>query len=122
MKIDLFNEIQDPRPWTDDHEHRRIGEALEQARLGDDLGYDCWWQVEHHGGEEFSLSSAPELMLAAISQRTRPIRLGHSALKMLAEHEAVSPRLRRPASSATSCASGRPGRRPRAPRSSSSAG
>ncbi len=84
MKIDLFNEIQDPRPWTDDHEHRRIGEALEQARLADELGYDCWWQVEHHGGEEFSLSSAPELMLAAISQRTRRIRLGHSAV--LAPH------------------------------------
>jgi len=36
--------------------------------------------VEHHGGEEFSLSSAPEIVLAAISQRTRRIRLGHSAV------------------------------------------
>lgn len=84
MKIDLFTEMQDPRPWSEDHEHRRIVQALEQARLADELGYGCWWQVEHHGGEEFSLSSAPEMMLAAISQQTKRIRLGHSAV--LAPH------------------------------------
>jgi alkanesulfonate monooxygenase SsuD/methylene tetrahydromethanopterin reductase-like flavin-dependent oxidoreductase (luciferase family) len=80
MKIDLFNEIQDPRPWPEGHEHVRLLQAVEQAELADELGYGCWWQVEHHGGEEFSLSSAPEIMLAAISQRTRRIRLGHSAV------------------------------------------
>ncbi len=80
MKIDMFTEIQDPRPWTDDHEHRRIVEVLEQAKLADEMGYGCFWQVEHHAGGEFSLSSAPELMLSAISQHTRRIRLGHSAV------------------------------------------
>jgi alkanesulfonate monooxygenase SsuD/methylene tetrahydromethanopterin reductase-like flavin-dependent oxidoreductase (luciferase family) len=80
MKIDLFNEIQDPRPWTEGHEHARFMQAIEQAELADELGYGCWWQVEHHGAEEFSLSSAPEIMLAAISQRTRRIRIGHSAV------------------------------------------
>lgn len=80
MKIDLFNEIQDPRPWAEGHEHVRFTQAIEQAELADELGYGCWWQVEHHGGEEFSLSSAPEIVLAAISQRTRRIRLGHSAV------------------------------------------
>ncbi|MGH3279054.1 MAG: LLM class flavin-dependent oxidoreductase [Trebonia sp.] len=80
MKIDLFNEIQDPRPWSESHEHERFLQAIEQAELADELGYGCWWQVEHHGGEEFSLSSAPEVVLAAISQRTRRIRLGHSAV------------------------------------------
>jgi len=80
MKIDLFNEIQDPRPWIDNHEHVRFTQAIEQAKLADELGYGCWWQVEHHGAEEFSLSSAPEIMLAAISQQTRRIRLGHAAV------------------------------------------
>jgi alkanesulfonate monooxygenase SsuD/methylene tetrahydromethanopterin reductase-like flavin-dependent oxidoreductase (luciferase family) len=80
MKIDLFNEIQDPQPWVEGHEHIRFLQAMEQAELADKLGYGCWWQVEHHGGEEFSLSSAPEIMLAAISQRTQRIRLGHSAV------------------------------------------
>lgn len=81
MKVDIFNEIQDPRPWADEnHEHVRIAQALEQAELADALGYGCWWQVEHHGAEEFSLSSAPELFLAALSQRTSRMRLGHAAV------------------------------------------
>jgi alkanesulfonate monooxygenase SsuD/methylene tetrahydromethanopterin reductase-like flavin-dependent oxidoreductase (luciferase family) len=80
MKIDLFNEIQNPRPRLEGHEQRRFREAIEQAKLADELGYGCWWQVEHHGADEFSLSSAPELLLAAISQQTSRIRLGHSAV------------------------------------------
>jgi alkanesulfonate monooxygenase SsuD/methylene tetrahydromethanopterin reductase-like flavin-dependent oxidoreductase (luciferase family) len=80
LKIDIFNEIQDPRPWAEGHEHARFAQAIEQAELADELGYGCWWQVEHHGAVEFSLSSAPELMLAALSQRTRRIRLGHAAV------------------------------------------
>src|SRR5687767_7963156 len=80
MQLDIFNEIQDPRPWQEGHEHRRIMQTLEQAKLADELGYGCWWQVEHHGGEEFSLSSAPELLLTAIAQQTKKIRLGHSAV------------------------------------------
>ncbi|TDU02091.1 alkanesulfonate monooxygenase SsuD/methylene tetrahydromethanopterin reductase-like flavin-dependent oxidoreductase (luciferase family) [Streptomyces sp. 846.5] len=55
-------------------------QTVEQAGLADELGYGCWWQVEHHGAEEFSLSSAPELLLAAFSQRTERIRLGHAAV------------------------------------------
>ncbi|HEY0195897.1 MAG TPA: LLM class flavin-dependent oxidoreductase [Kofleriaceae bacterium] len=54
--------------------------AIDQAVLADELGYGCFWQVEHHAGGEFSLSSAPELLLAEISQRTKRIRLGHSAV------------------------------------------
>lgn len=82
MKLDIFSEIQNPRPWPpgDDHQHLRIQQAIEQAVLADELGYGCWWQVEHHGAEEFSLSSAPELLLAALSQRTSRIRLGHAAV------------------------------------------
>ena len=80
MFIDVFNEVQDPRPWTSDHEHRRFSQMLEQAKLADEVGYGCWWQVEHHAAEEFSLSSAPELLLTAISQHTSRIRLGHSAV------------------------------------------
>ena len=66
MQIDLFNEIQNPRPWTAGHEQRSFQQAIEQAKLADDRGYGCWWQVEHHGADEFSLSSAPELLLTAM--------------------------------------------------------
>ncbi|MEU7476627.1 LLM class flavin-dependent oxidoreductase [Lentzea sp. NPDC042327] len=77
MKIDLFNEIQNPGAAP---EQFRFRQALDQARLADELGYGCWWQVEHHGAGEFSLSSAPELMLAALSQQTSRMRLGHAAV------------------------------------------
>jgi alkanesulfonate monooxygenase SsuD/methylene tetrahydromethanopterin reductase-like flavin-dependent oxidoreductase (luciferase family) len=80
MKIDLFTEMQSPRPWSEDHEHRVIMNTLEQAKLADRLGYGCWWQVEHHTAEEFSYSSAPEVMLAAISQHTTSMRLGHASV------------------------------------------
>ena len=38
--------------------------ALEQARLADELGFDSVWCVEHHFLEEYSHCSAPEVMLA----------------------------------------------------------
>ena len=81
MKLDIFTEIQKARAsWGDDHEQDVIEESLEQARLADELGYECWWQVEHHGATEFSYSSAPELLLTAISQQTSRLRLGHSGV------------------------------------------
>jgi len=39
------------------------------------------WEVEHHFLEEYSHSSAPEVFLAACSQRTRDIRLGHGIIQ-----------------------------------------
>jgi alkanesulfonate monooxygenase SsuD/methylene tetrahydromethanopterin reductase-like flavin-dependent oxidoreductase (luciferase family) len=78
--FDLFNELQGPQPWGPDHEHRVFANALEQAQLADELGYGCWWSVEHHCAPEFSYSSAPELMNAAISQRTERLRVGHAGV------------------------------------------
>ena len=82
MQIDIFSEMQRPRElWDDDaYEHTLIEETLEQARLADELGYGCWWQVEHHGAVEFSYSSAPEMMLTAIARGTERLRVGHSAV------------------------------------------
>ena len=39
------------------------------------------WEVEHHFLEEYSHSSAPEVFLAAASQRTTNIRLGHGIIQ-----------------------------------------
>lgn len=83
MKIDIFSEMQHPRSlWGDDgqHEHRLFEQTLEQARLADEMGYGCWWEVEHHTAVEFSFSSAPELMLTAIAQNTNQIDVGHAAV------------------------------------------
>jgi alkanesulfonate monooxygenase SsuD/methylene tetrahydromethanopterin reductase-like flavin-dependent oxidoreductase (luciferase family) len=77
MKFGIFFEMQLPRPWGPTSERDIFHQSLEQVELADELGYDCVWDVEHHFLEEYSHSSAPEVFLAAASQRTRNIRLGH---------------------------------------------
>jgi alkanesulfonate monooxygenase SsuD/methylene tetrahydromethanopterin reductase-like flavin-dependent oxidoreductase (luciferase family) len=55
-------------------------EALEQAEFLDGVGIHSFWLVEHHFLEEYSHSSAPEIFLAALSQRTKRLRLGHGIM------------------------------------------
>ena len=77
MKFGIFYEHQLPRPWTDGAELKLFQDALSQVELADQLGIEYAWEVEHHFLEEYSHSSAPEVFLAAASQRTKNIRLGH---------------------------------------------
>ena len=77
MKFGIFYEHQLPRPWSEGDELQLFQEALDQVELADRIGIDYAWEVEHHFLEEYSHSSAPEVFLAACSQRTRRIRLGH---------------------------------------------
>src|SRR5215831_14585589 len=56
--------------------------GMEQVELADRVGIDYVWEVEHHFLEEYSHSSAPEVFLAACSQRTKRIRLGHGITLM----------------------------------------
>jgi alkanesulfonate monooxygenase SsuD/methylene tetrahydromethanopterin reductase-like flavin-dependent oxidoreductase (luciferase family) len=81
MKFGIFYEHQLPRPWDDDSEFTILQNALEQIELADALGIDHVWEVEHHFLEEYSHSSAPEVFLAAVSQRTKNIRLGHGIVQ-----------------------------------------
>ena len=81
MKFGIFYEHQLPRPWDADDEHRLLKDALDQVELADKLGIDYVWEVEHHFLEEYSHSSAPEVFLAACSQRTQNIRLGHGIVQ-----------------------------------------
>jgi alkanesulfonate monooxygenase SsuD/methylene tetrahydromethanopterin reductase-like flavin-dependent oxidoreductase (luciferase family) len=83
VRFGLFFEHQVPRPWQDGDEPRVFAEALEQMELADRLGFECVWLVEHHFLEEYSHSSAPEVFLAAASQRTQRIRLGHGIVHSL---------------------------------------
>jgi alkanesulfonate monooxygenase SsuD/methylene tetrahydromethanopterin reductase-like flavin-dependent oxidoreductase (luciferase family) len=82
MKFGTFYEHQLPRPWHDGDEHKLFQDALSQVELADRLGIDYAWEVEHHFLEEYSHSSAPEVFLAACSQRTQNIRLGHGIVLM----------------------------------------
>ncbi len=82
MKFGIFYEHQLPRPWNDGDELKLFQDALDQVELADKLGIDFAWEVEHHFLEEYSHSSAPEVFLAACSQRTTRIRLGHGIMLM----------------------------------------
>ena len=81
MRFGIFYEHQLPRPWGPDSEHKLLSDALEQIELADRAGIDYVWEVEHHFLEEYSHSSAPEVFLAAASQRTKRIRLGHGIVQ-----------------------------------------
>ena len=82
MRFSLFYEHQLPRPWDPDAERRLYQDALEQVEIADRVGFDVVWEVEHHFMEEYSHSSAPEVFLAAASQRTSRIRLGHGIVQV----------------------------------------
>jgi alkanesulfonate monooxygenase SsuD/methylene tetrahydromethanopterin reductase-like flavin-dependent oxidoreductase (luciferase family)/putative sterol carrier protein len=82
MRFGIFYEHQIPRPWEDGAEEKLLRDALEQVELADKVGVDYVWEVEHHFLEEYSHSSAPEVFLAAASQRTSNIRLGHGIVQI----------------------------------------
>ena len=82
MKFGVFYELQLPRPWHEHAEYELMQNALVQIELADQLGYDYAWQTEHHFLEEYSHASAPEVFLAAASQRTKKIRLGHGIIQL----------------------------------------
>ena len=76
MKFGLFYQIQVPKPWDEESEARRIWEALDQIAYAEEMGYDSVWFSEHHFRPVWSHNSAPDLTLAAVSQRTSRIRSG----------------------------------------------
>jgi alkanesulfonate monooxygenase SsuD/methylene tetrahydromethanopterin reductase-like flavin-dependent oxidoreductase (luciferase family) len=82
LRFSIFYEHQLPRPWDDGSERRLYENALDQVEIADRVGFDYVWEVEHHFLEEYSHSSAPEVFLAAASQRTRRIRLGHGIVQV----------------------------------------
>jgi alkanesulfonate monooxygenase SsuD/methylene tetrahydromethanopterin reductase-like flavin-dependent oxidoreductase (luciferase family) len=82
MKFGLFYEHQAPGPESTEQDLDVYQNALTQLEIADGLGYDYVWTVEHHFLEEYSHSSAPEVFLAAASQRTKRMRMGHGICVM----------------------------------------
>jgi hypothetical protein len=85
MKFGIFFEMSTPRPFTGGIEPQVFMNALEQARLADELGFDWVWAVEHHFLEEYSHCSAPEVVLAAVAAQTTRVRIGHGAVVCVPE-------------------------------------
>src|SRR5690348_14496688 len=82
MQFGMFFQLQMPRPWAPDGERTLVRHALEWAELGEKIGIAYGWAQEHHFLEEYSHSTAPEVFLAAVSQRTKKMRLGHGITLM----------------------------------------
>ena len=82
MKISLFYEFPLPRPWSDDDEHKLFQDGLDEVEAADKAGFSTVWLTEHHFLEEYCHSTAPEIFLAAASQRTKDIRLGFGIMHL----------------------------------------
>ncbi|MGK5556143.1 LLM class flavin-dependent oxidoreductase [Actinomadura kijaniata] len=75
LRVSLGYELE-VRGRSREVEQQAFRNVMDQVVLADRLGYDTAWFVEHHFTRGFSHSSAPDLVLAGISQRTERIHLG----------------------------------------------
>ena len=82
MKLSLFYELTTDDPNLPGAVQQRFNEALEQCELADQVGFTGVWCVEHHFLPGYSSMSCPELFLAAVSQRTKKLRLGHAIMHL----------------------------------------
>jgi alkanesulfonate monooxygenase SsuD/methylene tetrahydromethanopterin reductase-like flavin-dependent oxidoreductase (luciferase family) len=66
-----------PTPET---EQQIFRDCVEQAVLGEEIGLDRIWAVEHHALVEYAHMSAPEIFLSFVAARTSRIRIGHGVV------------------------------------------
>jgi len=85
MQFDLFYEVSAP-PFLERSEPQAYAETLAEIEFADQLGFNCAWLVEHHFMRHYSHSSKPDLLLAALSQRTKNIRLGLGVVPLPYHH------------------------------------
>ncbi|MEC8858152.1 MAG: LLM class flavin-dependent oxidoreductase [Chloroflexota bacterium] len=86
MKFGYFSQLQMPKPWRENGEILLYKEAMEQAIHAESVGFNHYWQTEHHFYPEIGHSSPPELFLAALAQRTTTIRLGLAVVVLPCNH------------------------------------
>src|SRR3954447_12956853 len=85
MELDLLFEVTVAKPWPNglrEAEQEKFRNTIEQTKLADKLGFRTAWFVEHHFREGRSHSSAPEVMIGALTQVTEQIRLGFGVALM----------------------------------------
>ena len=74
LQFGLMNEIPCYPPYSD---HDVFKHIVDTAILGEQVGFDYFWTVEHHFLNEFSHSTAPESLLPYIAAKTTTLRIGH---------------------------------------------
>ena len=86
MKFGMFYELQMPKPWSDNAEYNTLWQAVEQVSYAEEMGFERVWLVEHHFLTEFAHSSAPEVTLAIMAERTKKMRLGFGVVLAPVHH------------------------------------
>ena len=84
MELDLLYEIdvaaavgrQAAPVGQREREQRAYGEMIEQVKLADRMGFNIAWFVEHHFRQGRSHCPAPEVVIGALTQATKNLRLG----------------------------------------------
>lgn len=88
MKFGLLYEMQRPHDEYNVDYTALINETIEQCQLADEVGFDHLWFVEHHFLTTFAGSSAPEVIISALSRLTKQIRIGFGVV-ILPNHHPV---------------------------------
>ena len=65
---------------------QRYRDTLEQATHAEALGFESVWPVEQHFDPELSILPSPLLLLAALAERTRNLRLGIAIILLPLSH------------------------------------
>jgi alkanesulfonate monooxygenase SsuD/methylene tetrahydromethanopterin reductase-like flavin-dependent oxidoreductase (luciferase family) len=89
MRFDLFYELSVP-DFARTTEREVFDQALDQIAAADQAGLDGVWLAEHHFQREFSRSSAPDVLLGAVTQRARRMRVGHAVMLLPFHHPVMS--------------------------------
>src|SRR5512140_293296 len=84
MRYSIFS-VNDHHPRLPRTIPQLYAQVMRQCELGEELGYDTFFCAEHHF-HEYGGVPDPAVMLAALSQRTRRIRLG-TAISILTFHD-----------------------------------
>ncbi|MHB8454310.1 MAG: LLM class flavin-dependent oxidoreductase [Acidiferrobacterales bacterium] len=85
MEFDLFYELAVPA-FAGRSEAQVFHDTLNELRAADSGNFRTAWFVEHHFMRGYSHSSAPDLFLAAASQCTKRLRLGHAIVPLPYHH------------------------------------
>jgi len=77
MEFGLLYEGSLKKPFHERSEYDLLQQIIAQAVRAEEVGFTHFWTTEHHFLAELSHLSAPEVLYAAVAQRTSTIRIGH---------------------------------------------
>lgn len=76
MRLGILDQMAQPKGMTAEETAAR---TIELAKYAEDLGYERYWFAEHHGTKGL-VSSAPEIMMAAVAGQTKRIAVGSGGI------------------------------------------